>query len=907
MGVAKILPIMKLFTSFFLASLLCLNISGFAQNSNETAHINGEILFQLADNRDIDAVLNDLKVVNGAYTSAKAVELLSEHMHYWRIAFDPSAIDENIMLETCKAHPMIWSAQYNHFVEERATTPTDPDFGDQWHHVNTGQTGGTPDADIDSDDAWDITTGGLTPLGDTIVVCVVEGGGADYTHPDIAPNFWRNYNEIPGNGIDDDNNGYVDDYEGWNVGSSNDNHSAGNHGTQCMGMIGAKAQNGIGITGINWDVKMMLVSGFNTNESSVIAAYDYPLTMRKLYNSTGGSEGAFVVATSASWGIDQADPANYPLWCNFYDTLGTYGVLNVGATTNSNLDVDAVGDMPTACGSDYMISVTRTGDQDQQAGGYGATTIDFGAPGIDVYTASGSSGYGTTTGTSFSCPLTAGLIGLIYSAPCNSLTSTAYANPQLAADQVRMALMNGVDQVPSMNGISVTGGRINAHKSLQEIINNCSTTGCITPYNLAATAITDVQADLEWAGLSANQYHMRYREVGTTPWIDITTTNTTYQLTGLSACTDYEFQVQAECGSATDTSAYSQSYNFQTDGCCEPPAGLTLANITATSVDVSWPSVLAANSYNLRYKKQSAGSWTDISGVTSTYTLTGLDSCDAYEVQVQTVCQSGPTAYTASFDFNTVGCGSCQDLGYCASSGDDATAEWLESVEMGQINNISGSDGGYADYTNISTVVYRDSSYDITLTPGFSGQSYDEYFKVWIDYNQNGIFEDPSELAYDAGGVVSAATTGTITIPASAGDGATRMRVSMKYVNGFFDPDQPTACLDGFGYGEVEDYCLFIGNVGGGNSVAEINQNAALNVYPNPAGDQVTIEIDNFNAAQNPRFVLYNTIGKAVMNVPVTSQLQVLDLGEYSNGVYIYRVITNEQTNTGQGKLIINK
>ena len=82
--------------------------------------------------------------------------------------------------------------------------------------------------------------------------------------------------------------------------------------------------------------------------------------MRALWNSSGGSQGAFVVATSSSWGIDGEDPGNHPVWCSFYTTLGEAGILSVGATTNSNLNVDTAGDMPTACSSPYMVGVGRT-------------------------------------------------------------------------------------------------------------------------------------------------------------------------------------------------------------------------------------------------------------------------------------------------------------------------------------------------------------------------------------------------------------------------------------------------------------------------------------------------------------------------------------------------------------------
>ena len=213
------------------------------------------------------------------------------------------------------------AAQFNHEVQSRETLPDDPALNQQWHHVQNG------DHDIDSDLAWDITTGGQTSDGTRIVVAVLEGGGANYNHIDLIDNHWVNDQEIPDNGIDDDNNGFVDDYNGWHAQNNNDNIGGGGHGTSVSGMIGATGNNGSGGVGVNWDVDIMQVDmGFGgLSEANVIAAYDYPYEMRVLFNESQGARGAFVVATNASWGIDLANPANYPIWCGFYDTLGEAG------------------------------------------------------------------------------------------------------------------------------------------------------------------------------------------------------------------------------------------------------------------------------------------------------------------------------------------------------------------------------------------------------------------------------------------------------------------------------------------------------------------------------------------------------------------------------------------------------
>ena len=433
----------------------------------ETEHVAGDLLIEVLRGTDANMVVRDLSRQAGVPQGLVVAHVVSAPANIWLLKHDP-AFPGTEALARIRRHPSVVAAQFNHLVHERIT-PNDTQFSQQWHHVDP------EDNDIDTDLAWNTTTGGNTAMGDTIVVCVVEG--FDRTHSDLSANAWRNYAEIDGNGIDDDVNGYVDDVFGWNPFANNDDVLfSGSHGTSCAGMIGARGNNANGVVGANWNVKLMPVRYSSLTEANVIATYTYPLVLRQRWNQTNGAEGAFVVATNSSWGIDQANPNNYPLWCNFYNTMGQAGILSCGATTNSNLNVDVVGDMPTACSSPYMISVTATNNADQRTfSGYGLTTIDVGAPGASVRTTTGGNSYTTTSGTSFATPLTAGVIALMYSAPCNGLAELARSNPQGAADAVRTALFAGVEQVGNLPGQTVTGGRINANNSLQYVMNNCAT------------------------------------------------------------------------------------------------------------------------------------------------------------------------------------------------------------------------------------------------------------------------------------------------------------------------------------------------------------------------------------------------------------------------------------------------
>ena len=261
-----------------------------------------EVLVQIKREGTILEVERSLMQHFGSFADFRIKQNVSKPMRIFLLTWEQEGISEKEVLEFLGVQPEVNVAQLNHIIEER-TTPNDPLFANQWQFVDP------QDNDIDADLAWDITTGGTTALGDEIVACIVEGNGSKWDQEDILPNHWVNTNEIAGNGIDDDNNGYVDDYDGWNVSGNNDNFSNGNHGTQVSSMIGSKGNNALGVTGVNWDVKLMQVQMGGVSEANAIAAYTYPLVMRQLYNNTNGQQGAFVVVTNSSWGIDNAAAA----------------------------------------------------------------------------------------------------------------------------------------------------------------------------------------------------------------------------------------------------------------------------------------------------------------------------------------------------------------------------------------------------------------------------------------------------------------------------------------------------------------------------------------------------------------------------------------------------------------------
>ncbi len=434
-------------------------------NGAETSYSANHLLIQLPSEKT--ALINSLTADFSA-VDLKPKKLLSARLNIWLFEFDSGQIAAEDVLMDVRVHRSVKDAQFNHFVTLRSNYPNDPRFNNQWSLENTGQSGGRVDADIDAAEAWEISSGGTTSLGDEIVIAIIDNG-FDLDHQDLA--FWKNEHEIPNNGIDDDGNGYIDDYDGWDAFNSDGTLPEGRHGTHVTGIAAAVGNNGIGLSGINWDAKVLPIYGASGFESVVIESYGYVLEMRARYDESNGEEGAFVVSTNASFGVDFGDPDDYPLWCAIYDSLGQLGILSAGATANRNIDIDEEGDVPTACPSDFLIAVTNTTRTDAKNGGaaYGATTIDLGAPGTDILSTTPSNNYDIMGGTSMATPHVAAAVALMFSA-ADSLLMRDYRNqPAQIGLLFKRWLLESVDPKSSLENITLTGGRLNVYNALDRV------------------------------------------------------------------------------------------------------------------------------------------------------------------------------------------------------------------------------------------------------------------------------------------------------------------------------------------------------------------------------------------------------------------------------------------------------
>jgi hypothetical protein len=406
-------------------------------------------------------------------------------------------------------------------------------------------------------------------------------------------------------------------------------------------------------------------------------------------------------------------------------------------------------------------------------------------------------------------------------------------------------------------------------------------TQCAIPIGLSVNTVDSNTVTFTWQTSTIDTFNLRYRPTGTTTWSVIdTVTTTNFTIAGLTGCTEYEFQVEGLCDGLP--SGYAGVIHT-TDGCCSVPGLVTVGVVAATSTTVSWGGVTAANSYDAQISMDGGTTWTLISGIPSSgYTFTDLDSCTTYVVQVRTVCNGGTTDWSTTVTFKTFGCGSCLDLSYCPSMGMSTVDEWIARVAVGTLDNQSGANEGYGDFTALGTELQIGQGHPITLAPGYSFEVYPEYFKVFVDLDQNGNFSGPGELAYGSG-MVGGPVTGTLNIPASALVGSTRMRVIMLY-------DDPTAvgCTNNYDYGETEDYCVDL--VENTTGVGESPTAGQLHVVPNPFTSTVTISM-GMHKADVVTCTVRALTGQALFTrtvAPTGGPASItLDLASLASGTYL--------------------
>jgi thermitase len=419
------------------------------KSSDGREYVSGQVIVRYNSNRFKNVkVMNAYTADSNAKIGARVEKDFSDAgLSGIQVVTLPENLSVDDAIEEYRKNPDVLYAEPNYIYHISAITPDDPLYGYQWGLHNTG----TPGADISAPDAWGISTGS-----NFVVVAVVDTG-VDYSHPDLAANIWTNADEIPGNGIDDDGNGYIDDVRGWNFYDGNNDPMDGNtylntyHGTHCSGIIGAVGNNGAGVTGVNWNVKIMPLRVVSPTGSlsvaNAILAINY-----------ADANGANVI--SNSWGGTGYSQA-------LYDAINSSPAVVVCAAGNygifsPELNNDITPIYPASYTCRNIIAVAATDSNDNLAGfsHYGPISVDLAAPGVNILStnissANTSSSYQYLSGTSMATPFVAGVAAQVKS-----------VNSCLISKQIKNVILNNVDVKSSLSGKVNTSGRLNAYKAV---------------------------------------------------------------------------------------------------------------------------------------------------------------------------------------------------------------------------------------------------------------------------------------------------------------------------------------------------------------------------------------------------------------------------------------------------------
>ncbi|MFL5311900.1 MAG: InlB B-repeat-containing protein [Myxococcales bacterium] len=360
-------------------------------------------------------------------------------LHHLKLA---PGVQAHQAMATYLKHPDVAYVEPNYVVSIN-TIPTDPRFPEQWGLQNTGQTGFAVDADIDAPEAWDITTGRSD-----VVVAVIDTG-VDYNHEDLAANIFQNTADCNNNGIDDDGNGHIDDCHG--IDTSNDDSDPlddNGHGTHVAGIIGAVGNNGIGVAGVAWNVKILpckfLDAAGSGTTADAIACLDYVAAMK--------DRGLNIIASNNSWGgifFSQA-------LLDAIDAQRLREILFVTAAGNDGVDNDVASSYP--CNYDLpnvlCVAAFTAADVMPFFSSFGRHTVHTAAPGFDVLSTLPGNAYGLESGTSMASPHVAGTAVLLKA-----------QDPARDWRAIKNLIIAGGDVVPAMSS-TISQRRLNANGSL---------------------------------------------------------------------------------------------------------------------------------------------------------------------------------------------------------------------------------------------------------------------------------------------------------------------------------------------------------------------------------------------------------------------------------------------------------
>lgn len=447
-------------------SILFLTLSAALRSPDAPDFVEGEVLVRFSEG--ISSQAADLALQEAGVEAVKVIPQLDL---YQTVIRAEKSIQE--VIDELEQQSNVLYAEPN-YIYTTQVVPNDSRFSELWGLQNLGQSGGLSGADIRAVGAWDLTTGS-----ETVIVGVIDTG-VDFTHDDLVMNIYTNPGEdawanpddpSSGNGEDDDGNGYVDDWKGWNfVNNTNNPYDDNMHGTHCAGTIGAMGNNSIGVVGVNWTVKLMPLKFLNSrgsgNSADAIDAIVYAsdLGVDILSNSWGGGgfsqsmEDAIQYANErdvlfvAAAGNDGTNNDAIPHYPSNYDVPNVVAVAASDHSDNRALWGSGGG------GGDDCGFVCSSATAAAPGSNYGPTTVDIAAPGKNILSTVPGNGYSTLSGTSMATPHLSGVVALLLA-----------VNPELTIAEQKNALFSTVDPLDDFTNLIVTEGRVNAQAAVQSV------------------------------------------------------------------------------------------------------------------------------------------------------------------------------------------------------------------------------------------------------------------------------------------------------------------------------------------------------------------------------------------------------------------------------------------------------
>jgi len=740
----------------------------------------------------LDAALAECKADNMQRLFRPAGKFEAKHrkhdLHLWyEISFDrstkvPNAVKAFSGLNNVKISEPVYEKAiigYNPLNVKRVplnTDPDDPQYVDQWHYNNTGQTGGTVGADISLPQAWNIETG------NSDIIVAVTDGGIDVNHEDIAANMWVNTGEIPGNGVDDDGNGYVDDVNGYGFGDNTGTIPADFHGTHVGGTVGAVTNNGVGVAGVAGGdgsgdgVRLMSCAAFGDNGTGGFAeTYVYGADMGAVisqnswgYTSAGVFEQAVLDAIDyfiAEAGFDEFGNPNGPM----------QGGIVIFAAGNDGSDGDWY---PGVYEPTVAVGGTDHNDDEYVFSNRG-DWVDLAAPAVNVLSTLPGNSYGTLTGTSMACPHVSGVAGLIISQNSGNITPA----------QLRARLEQTTDPLPGLEFLG--SGRVNAFAALQQ-------DDGVAPEAISDLAATDKDLSsvtLSWTAPadagngSATSYDIRYStsEITAANFESATTvadpqgaavagTAETYMVSGLSPSTTYYFAIK----SADFFGNESMISNVVSETTDDPPSASVNPNSMTSDLSTG-----DTDTQTLTITNSGAGPLTyDLSFGGTAFTPAASSTFDKI-IKPHSKIMSSTKAYLASGAQTLAG---------------DQYATGFEDLSTGDIDGQDGWSGSFEDWTistdnpyagsqhfkSVSETLPSGSAQSLSFSPnvGVGSETYSST-TAKLNVDNNGVSwqfipQSPTEelivtrVSFDADGSISVFDGGVgdfVSIPATVPSG----------------------------------------------------------------------------------------------------------------------------------------